>query len=175
MLIILGGLPGAGKTTIARELARQLRAVHVRIDSIEGAVRQGGVTVLNDIGYRVGYQVAEDNLKLGHSVIADSVNPLAITRNAWVQVAKHSGAQSVEIEIRCSDSREHDGASSRAHRMFPASARRRGRRLWSTSTSRGIAPASRSIRQSAPWFSPSLRRWRRFLPPDARMAFPRPG
>jgi predicted kinase len=107
MLIILGGLPGAGKTTIARELARQLRAVHVRIDSIEGAVRQGGVTVLNDIGYRVGYQVAEDNLKLGHSVIADSVNPLAITRNAWVQVAKHSGAQSVEIEIRCSDSREH--------------------------------------------------------------------
>jgi predicted kinase len=107
MLIILGGLPGAGKTTIARELARQLHAMHVRIDSIEGAVHQGGITVLNDIGYRVGHQVAEDNLKLGHSVIADSVNPLAITRNAWVQVAKHSGAQSVEIEIMCSDPREH--------------------------------------------------------------------
>src|SRR5271165_1678080 len=35
MLIILGGLPGTGKTAIARELARQLGAVHVRIDSIE--------------------------------------------------------------------------------------------------------------------------------------------
>ena len=35
MLIILGGLPGSGKTTIARELAGQLGAVHLRIDSIE--------------------------------------------------------------------------------------------------------------------------------------------
>jgi predicted kinase len=38
MLIILGGLPGTGKATIARELARQLGAVHVRIDSIEKAI-----------------------------------------------------------------------------------------------------------------------------------------
>ncbi|MFY9659052.1 MAG: AAA family ATPase [Terriglobales bacterium] len=42
MLIILGGLPGTGKTTIARELARQLRAVHVRIDSIEEAILDSG-------------------------------------------------------------------------------------------------------------------------------------
>ena len=34
MLIILGGLPGVGKTTIAREVARQLGAIHVRVDSI---------------------------------------------------------------------------------------------------------------------------------------------
>ena len=33
MLIILSGLPGVGKTTIARELARRLDAVHVRIDT----------------------------------------------------------------------------------------------------------------------------------------------
>ncbi len=39
MLIALGGLPGTGKTTIARELARQLGAVHLRIDSIEQALR----------------------------------------------------------------------------------------------------------------------------------------
>jgi predicted kinase len=31
MLIVLGGLPGVGKTTIARELARVLGAVHIRI------------------------------------------------------------------------------------------------------------------------------------------------
>ena len=43
MLIILGGLPGTGKTTIARELARQLGAVHVRIDSIEEAILDSGV------------------------------------------------------------------------------------------------------------------------------------
>jgi|SRR6185295_3279087 len=109
MLIILAGLPGTGKTTIARELARQLRAVHVRIDSIEQAVRESGVVVvsLDDAGYRVGYAVAEDNLRLGHTVIADSVNPLRATRNAWVEVANQVAVDFVEIEIICSDPQEH--------------------------------------------------------------------
>jgi len=38
MLTIFGGLPGTGKTTIARELARQTGAIHLRIDSIEQAI-----------------------------------------------------------------------------------------------------------------------------------------
>jgi len=38
MLIILSGLPGAGKTSVARELARRLKAVHLRIDTIEDAL-----------------------------------------------------------------------------------------------------------------------------------------
>jgi predicted kinase len=42
VLIILAGLPGTGKTTIARLLARRLGAVHVRIDSIEQAIRDSG-------------------------------------------------------------------------------------------------------------------------------------
>ena len=42
MLIIVGGLPGIGKTTIARELASQLGAIYVRIDSIEQAIRDSG-------------------------------------------------------------------------------------------------------------------------------------
>jgi predicted kinase len=39
MLISLSGLPGVGETTIARELARQIGAVHLSIDTIEQAIR----------------------------------------------------------------------------------------------------------------------------------------
>jgi predicted kinase len=87
MLIILGGLPGTGKTTIARELARQLGAVHVRIDSIEEAILDSGVlsSPINDAGYRVGNAVAADNLRIGSTVIADSVNPIPLSRDAWVE------------------------------------------------------------------------------------------
>ncbi|MEN6541919.1 AAA family ATPase [Parvibaculum sp.] len=108
MLIILGGLPGAGKTTIARELARSLEAVHIRIDTIEHALAQsahGHVT--GEEGYRVGYALAEDNLRLGRTVIADSVNPIEITRAAWRGVAVRAGVPFAEIEVICSGAAEH--------------------------------------------------------------------
>src|SRR3990170_763971 len=109
MLIILAGLPGTGKTTIARELARQLDAVHVRIDSIEQAIRNSGLVVasLDDAGYQVGYAVAEDNLRLGRTVIADSVNPVALSREAWLRVANRAQVAVVEVEIECTDPEEH--------------------------------------------------------------------
>jgi predicted kinase len=47
-LIVFGGLPGSGKTTIAREVARALSAVHVRVDSIEQALRNSGLVVERD-------------------------------------------------------------------------------------------------------------------------------
>ena len=109
MLIILGGLPGAGKTTIARELALRLGAVHVRIDSIEQAIRESGVIAgpLNDAGYRAGYAVAEDNLRIGRTVVADSVNPIPMTRDAWREAGSRAHVATFEVEIICSDQREH--------------------------------------------------------------------
>jgi predicted kinase len=109
ILIIFGGLPAAGKTMIARELARQIGAMCLRIDSIEQAIRDSGAVIqpLNDAGYRVGYAIAEDNLRLGRTVIADSVNPLSLTRDAWVEVAKRAGVSALEIEVKCSDQKEH--------------------------------------------------------------------
>src|SRR5262245_34491511 len=106
MLIVLSGLPGVGKTTIARELAGRLGAVHVRIDSIEQALRNLGREVTNE-GYAVGQAVAADNLRLGRSVIADSVNPWPLTRDEWRAVAERAGVPSVDVEVICSDAVAH--------------------------------------------------------------------
>ncbi len=38
MLVIFGGLPGTGKTTIARRLAERCHATYIRIDTIEMAI-----------------------------------------------------------------------------------------------------------------------------------------
>ena len=109
MLIVFGGLPGVGKTTIARELARQVGAAYVRIDSIEYALMESGRFTggVHDAGYRVAYAVAEDNLRAGLTVIADSVNPLPITREAWRDVARRAGVLAVEVEVVCTDPAEH--------------------------------------------------------------------
>src|SRR5438034_7561356 len=42
---------------------------------------------VNDTGYRVAYAIAEDNLRLGRTVISDSVNPIQLSRDAWIDVA----------------------------------------------------------------------------------------
>lgn len=39
MLIIFGGLPGVGKTTISKALASELKAVYLRIDTVEQVLK----------------------------------------------------------------------------------------------------------------------------------------
>jgi predicted kinase len=109
ILIIFGGLPGTGKTTLARALAEQLGAVFLRIDTVEQTLRQSQTFAgsMDDTGYRVAYAVASDNLRLGRTVVADSVNPLQITRNAWRASAAAVGARAVEVEVVCSNAAEH--------------------------------------------------------------------
>src|SRR5947209_4092781 len=86
-----------------------MRAVYLRIDSIEQAIRESGRAIepLNDAGYRVAYAMAEDNLRAGHIVITDCVNPWALTRNAYLDIAKRVQVPAVEVEIVCSDVLEH--------------------------------------------------------------------
>lgn len=111
MLIIFGGLPGSGKSAIAQNLAHQINAVYLRVDSIEQAIRSSGIlsphTEIGPAGYMAICRIAADNLRLGQSVIADSVNPIEITRVAYREVAEQAGVKFLEVEVVCSDGAEH--------------------------------------------------------------------
>ncbi|WP_333835378.1 AAA family ATPase [Rubrimonas sp.] len=109
VLIAFSGLPGAGKTTIARRVCARLGAVLLRIDSIETALARSTrrIRPAEDAGYAVAYAVAADNLRAGLSVVADCVNDIALTRAAWADMATDAAAFLLNVEVICSDDDEH--------------------------------------------------------------------
>ncbi|WP_458379368.1 AAA family ATPase [Pseudomonas chlororaphis] len=107
MLIVFSGLPGSGKTTIARALASHLRATYLRIDSIEQALRNGGMAEVGKAGYEVANALARSNLALGNRVVADCVNPVAESRQAWQGLAEAEQSPLLNVEVICMDIAEH--------------------------------------------------------------------
>lgn len=107
ILYCLAGLPGSGKSTLGQRLAAHVGAIYLRIDTIEQALRDLCAYQVEGEGYRLSYRVAADNLRLGLGVVADSCNPIALSRDEWERVARDEGAHCVHLEIVCSDPAEH--------------------------------------------------------------------
>jgi predicted kinase len=86
-----------------------MHAAHVRIDTVEQAVidATSQTQPLGSVGYVIGYAVAADQLRNGMSVVADSVNPIAVTRSTWREIGVRHAARTFEVEIVCSDPDEH--------------------------------------------------------------------
>lgn len=109
MLIVFSGLPGTGKSTIARALLARLNVTYLRIDTIEQAIRDAGV-LSGDVGrsgYCVALELARSNLRSGQTVVVDCVNPVEESRQAWADMASQVAAELLNIEVVCSDPQEH--------------------------------------------------------------------
>ena len=106
ILIVVSGLPGTGKTTLARLLAIRIRATYLRVDAIEHALRRAGSPV-GSAGYAVANALAEETLHLGGCVVADCVDPVGESRLGWRGVASRASATKVDFHLTCSDQAEH--------------------------------------------------------------------
>lgn len=99
MKILIMGLAGSGKTTLAKALATKLHAVHFNADAIRQNVnRDLGFSVDHRIeqARRMGY-LCDTVVASGHNVIADFICPTNETRKAfgpafiiWVNRIKES-------------------------------------------------------------------------------------
>lgn len=109
MLIVFSGLPGTGKTTIAKGLAATLGAVYVRVDTIEQALRDSPdfARDVGRTGYLIAYELSATNLGLGGTVVVDCVNPVMESRRAWRDISVRSGAPLLNLKVICSDVTEH--------------------------------------------------------------------
>jgi len=89
-LVIFSGLPGSGKSTLADRLARELRWPLLRIDDVAGKVPSDADYHFWDEKVLVLLTIAEEQLKLGVNIIADSIFMGADRLHAQEIAQKHS-------------------------------------------------------------------------------------
>ena len=110
MLIVFGGRPGSGKTTLSRTLAQELHAVWLRVDLIEAATWRAGVAQDQPTGlaaYCVAFALAVVHLDMGTPIVVDAVNPVEAARQGWRELAASRSLPTRVIEVVCSSESEH--------------------------------------------------------------------
>lgn len=109
-LIVLAGLPGAGKSTLAHRLAVELPAVWLRVDTVEAALLKAGIPRSFETGlaaYVAVADLAREHLANGHDVVIDAVNGVLPARRMWRELGSEFGTEPFVVEVRCSDRVEH--------------------------------------------------------------------
>jgi predicted kinase len=108
-LVVLVGESGTGKTTLARMVATELRAAHIRLDAIQSAVLRSNVASASFglVGYLVAYEIAAGCLAVSTPVVVDAVSAVPNARRGWADVAATAGVPLRMVEVTLSDSALH--------------------------------------------------------------------
>lgn len=120
LLIVVSGLPGSGKSTLAESLAKKLSIPVFSVDPIESSVIKSGISQSFETGlaaYIVAEKLADEQLKLGISVIIDAVSPVEEARNMWRKLSEKHNAKLVIIECVVNEKIHKDRIKSRVRTM----------------------------------------------------------
>lgn len=110
MLVVMAGLPGSGKSTIAEVVGNRLGVPVVSVDPIEAAILRAGIGDDQPTGlaaYLVAETLADSVLASGRGIIVDAVNAVNPAREQWVALAERQSMSVRFIETVCSDPELH--------------------------------------------------------------------
>ena len=100
-IIVVSGLPGSGKSTVAEGIAETLKIPIFSVDPIESSIIRSGRKRSFDTGlaaYLVVEALAAEQLRVGISVIIDAVSPVNEARDMWRNLSTRFAARLIIIE-----------------------------------------------------------------------------
>lgn len=109
-LVVISGLPGVGKTSVAEIAAALGGSIHLSIDAVEESMLSCGLPASRQVGvaaYEATRAMAELNLQLGRSVVVDAVNDSEEARQTWRTAALRTGARLDFVHLVITDVRTH--------------------------------------------------------------------
>jgi predicted kinase len=106
VLIVIAGLPGSGKSTVAEDLARVLRCAVLGVDQVEAALWRAGISPAQPThhgAYLAVEALAAEQVMAGNDVIVDAVNGPEAAREQWRSLAARLRTELRFVEVLCSD------------------------------------------------------------------------
>ncbi len=110
MLVVMAGLPGTGKSTLAGAVGTRLKLPVVSVDPIESAILSAGIDADQPTGlaaYLVAETIAESVLASRGGIVVDAVNAVQPAREQWIKLAARHSTPVRFLEVVCSDESVH--------------------------------------------------------------------
>ena len=103
-LILFAGMPGSGKTTLARIIARRMNIPVFAKDRVQRVLRDHNLAAANTgDGYYIILDMADELLSLGLSCIRDAPSPLHPSRTVARETPARHKSRFTAIYCYCSD------------------------------------------------------------------------